>query len=184
MNYIFDLDGTLVDTVELHGSTFIDAFKETGVSITREEVSSLIGLAGREIAKILGAENPETLYQRKVELFLSRIGEIKEMDGATKVINELKKRGHKVCIATSSGKSMADAIFEKFNWSFDTVVTAEDVSKTKPNPEMLQTIIDKFPGPSVMIGDATYDKEMADAQGIPSLILGKDIQKLEEVLVR
>ncbi|MBR9680477.1 MAG: HAD-IA family hydrolase [Candidatus Altiarchaeota archaeon] len=182
MNYIFDLDGTLVETTLLHARTFVQAFEEIGQKIDEKKAIELIGLSGIEIAEKLGAKDPKKLYERKVELFIERADEIQEIKGATKVLNELKNRNHTVCIATSSGKKMANVIFSKFNWPLDLVITAEDVVNGKPHPEMLEKIKLKFPGEAIMVGDTTYDLDMAKSAKIPAKILGINLSKLEDLL--
>jgi len=184
VNYIFDLDGTLVETTLLHADTFVKAFREEGKIVDKEKVKSLIGLSGIEIAKILGSKDPKKLYDRKVELFIQRVDEVKEKGGATKTLSELKKRGNTICIATSSGKRMANAILSRFKWPIDFLITAEDVREGKPHPEMLNLIKEKFQGPHIMIGDTHYDRETAEAARISSRILGQDIKKLSDLLIK
>lgn len=182
MIYIFDLDGTLVKTIDLHAETFIQAFKEEGREVTPQQVKALIGFSAKDIIKKLGANNPKRVLARKTELFVGKSGSIREVEGATRVIGELKARGHKVCIATSSSMAMTQVMTRKFKWPVDMVVTADDVERGKPAPDMLLKILKALKGPAVFIGDARYDRQAAAAAGIPVLILGEDIKSLEEIL--
>ncbi len=183
MLFIFDLDGTLVDTTELHADTFVQAFRELeGREVSRERVKSYIGMSGVEICRLLGARDPEGVYARKTELFLARLDEIREMEGATEVLSELRSRGHRVALATSSNRTMTRAMLRRFDWEFDAVVTADDVRKGKPDPEMVERLVSRFPGEALLVGDTDYDRKMAEAAGIRALILGREIHSLREIL--
>ena len=182
MIFIFDLDGTLVDTTELHCKTFVDAFKDFGLTVSPVDVRKLIGISGQDIARNLGADEPSAVFARKTELFINRLEEVKEIEGATEVIMKLKSRGHIVCIATACNREMTDAIVGKFRWELDMIVTADDVVNSKPAPDTLNKILDEFKGPAVFIGDSKYDREMANRIKMPSYILGDDIDSLLEIL--
>jgi HAD superfamily hydrolase (TIGR01549 family) len=182
LTIIFDLDGTLVDTIELHARTFVQAFMEDGKEVSDAEVKSLVGFSARDIIARIGTANPEKVLARKVELFVQQAHEAEEIEGASRVIGELKARGHRVCIATSSNRAMTEIFTKKFGWPVDMVVTADDVERGKPAPDMLLKILESFPGRAVFIGDSKYDREAAAAAGIPALILGEDFRKLEELL--
>ena len=182
MIFIFDLDGTLVDTTELHCQTFVDAFKDFGQVVSPKSVRELIGMSGEDMAKRLGAEDPAAVFARKTELFINRLNEVEEIDGATEVLEELKSRGYAVCVATACNREMTDAIIGKFGWDLDMVVTSDDVVHSKPAPDTLNRILDRFEGPAVFIGDSKYDREMAGRARIPSYILGDDVGGLRDVL--
>jgi HAD superfamily hydrolase (TIGR01549 family) len=182
MIYIFDLDGTLIDSVDAHGMSYVLAFKEIGKKISMKEANKLTGLGGKEIAKLLGAKDPDELYRRKSEIFIGMMDEVNEIKDATFVLNELRKRGHKVCLATSASRSNTEAAIEKFGWKFDMVVTRRDVENGKPSPDMINLILKKFPGPAVVVGDTEYDRKMAENAGVGALILGKEIKSLKDIL--
>lgn len=182
MIFIFDLDGTLIETTELHCETFVSAFRDFGKEVPAGDIRALIGKSGPDIARELGARNPEEVFERKVEKFMARIDEVKELDGASEVLRELKSRGHKVCIATASNKRMTEAVIDRFGWEIDMVVTADDVVHSKPAPDTLNTILSRFGGEAVFVGDSKYDREMAGRAGIPPLIIGREIQSLRDIL--
>lgn len=181
---IFDLDGTLVDTVELHADTFVQAFKERGKDVSRARVKELVGLSGPEIVEELGGNEPQEIFRRKVEIFLERVDEVEEMPHATEVLEGLKSQGHRVCIATSSSRNMAEALLQGRGWAVDMMVTADDVERGKPEPDMLEAILGRFDGEAVFVGDTEYDRETARRAGVDALILGEDIRDLREVLAK
>jgi len=180
--YIFDLDGTLVDTLKLHEETFVQAFREDGKDVDRAAVRALTGFSARDIIKKIGTRHPDGVLARKIELFVGRAHEAGETEGASRVIRELKARGHRVCIATSSSREMTEVFTRKFRWPVDLVVTADDVKRGKPAPDMLLEVIEAFGRPAVFVGDSKYDRQAAQAAGIPAVIIGDDIGRLEDLL--
>jgi len=183
MIYIFDLDGTLVDTNELHADSFVQAFGEVeGKKVSKERIKELVGFTARDIIRTIGAKNPEAVLQRKNEIFLKRVEEVKEIPGATKLLKELKSRGHKLCIATSASRSTLEAMLKKFGWPVDKTATADDVLRGKPAPDLLLKVLEGSEGPALFVGDSEYDRQAAEAAGIPVLILGKELKKLEDLL--
>jgi len=179
---IFDLDGTLVESTELHADTFVDAFREFGYDVEREKVKELIGISGIEIVERITGKPRQEIFKRKVELFLERIHELKERKNASRVLKQLRKRGIKVGLATSSTREMTEAIVEKFGWKFDCIVTPENVERGKPDPQMLAMAVEKLGGPAVYVGDTEYDRKMAELCGVDPLILGENLGDLGEVL--
>ncbi len=180
---IFDLDGTLIDAVKLHEETFVQAFRDFGFTVRGEDVRALVGITGLEIAgRLAGPELAQKIYDRKTELFFEWFDRFDEMEGATAVLEELRRRGHRLAVATSGNKRVMEKVAERFGWKFDMVVTAEDVKHGKPDPEMLDKIKAELPGPYVFVGDTHYDKEAGDAAGIRTLILGEDIRRLADLL--
>lgn len=182
MIYIFDMDGTLVDSSDAHAESFIKAFKLENKIITKKAVKDLMGLSGKDIVKILGASNFDETYKNKKKFFSKVIDRVKSLDGATEVLTQLKKQGHTICIATSASRDTAEAILKKFNWPIDFLITATDVKHAKPHPEMIETIREKFEGKMIMIGDAKFDREMSKNAEIPCLILGDEIKTLYDIL--
>ncbi|MBR9681211.1 MAG: HAD-IA family hydrolase [Candidatus Altiarchaeota archaeon] len=180
---IFDLDGTLIDAVKLHGETFVQAFKDFGFDIPFSKVLNLVGMTGIAIATQLANQQlAKKIYDRKTELFFEWFDRFDEIEGATETMNELKRRGNRLSIATSGNNRVMTKVAERFGWTFDLIVTAEDVVRGKPDPEMLNKIKSVLPGPYIFVGDTRFDKATGDAAGVRTLLLGKDLQKLTELL--
>ncbi len=98
---IFDLDGTLVDTVPLHALSWIETCRRLGLSIpTMEYVGTLMGgLRALDIARRLcGEEIAERALEIKNEIYLSLLDNVKAIDGAPELLRLLKDRGlHSGC---------------------------------------------------------------------------------------
>ena len=182
MVIIFDLDGTLIDSTEVHAETFVKALADLGINVEKEKVRKLVGKSAREISETFGGKQWRKVLELKTKYYLEEIENLREIEGASRVIHELRKRGIKIGLATSGSRIMTDAVLRKFKWRFDFVITYEDVKFGKPHPEMLAKVLEVLGGPAIYVGDTVYDEKMGKWCGVKTLILGKDIQKLEEVL--
>ncbi|MGC8607243.1 MAG: HAD family hydrolase [Vulcanisaeta sp.] len=170
---IFDLDGTLVDTIPLHVLSWIETCKHLGLSIpTMDHVNTLIGLRALDIArKLCGDENAEKALQIKNEIYLSLLGGAKAINGAPELLKMLKEKGFTIGIVTSSSRRVAIKALEVtglYNY-IDGIVAGDDVNKGKPDPEPLMKILHSL-GLKVsevaVVGDSKYDAEMALNAGV------------------
>ena len=189
MLVVFDMDGTLVESSELHAITFAQVFRENGFPDGIEQVQDMKGHSELFIIQTItgtGLDQAKEILDAKVKLFLNGLGKIKEMPDATHLLQELKNKGHRLALATSSTRKEADAILKQFGWydMFDAIITMDDVIEQKPKPEMLNKIAEQLGPISWMIGDSPRDREMAKAAGVPVLILGAELNQLLDFLDR
>ena len=178
---LFDLDGTLVNSTEAHAESFVRAFREAGFRVTLADVRKLIGISGMEIVERITGERRKDIFNRKVELFLQSIDLLREVPHASEVLDSLRER-FGLGLVTSSDRRMTEAVLDRFGWEFDVVVTASDVERAKPEPQMLAVAVEKLGGPAVYVGDTLYDRQMAGWCGVTPLILGEDLGSLRELL--
>ncbi|MBR9679713.1 MAG: HAD family hydrolase [Candidatus Altiarchaeota archaeon] len=189
MLIVFDMDGTLVESSELHAITFAQVFRENGFPEGIEQVRNMKGHSElfiiREITGV-GPDRAKEILDTKVKLFLKGLAKIKELPGATQLLTELKNQDHKIALATSSTRREANAILKQFGWydMFDAIFTMDDVIEQKPKPEMLHKIANQLGKISWMIGDSPRDREMAEAAGVPVLILKSELNQLLDFLDR
>ncbi|ADN50201.1 HAD family hydrolase [Vulcanisaeta distributa] len=170
---IFDLDGTLVDTVPLHALSWIETCKRLGLSIpTMEYVGTLMGLRALDIARRLcGEEIAERALEIKNEIYLSLLNNVKAIDGAPELLRLLKDRGFIVGVVTSSSRRVATKVLEVtgLHKYVDALIAGDDVSRGKPDPEPLLKILNLL-GLNVndvmVVGDSKYDVEMALNAGV------------------
>ncbi len=166
--FIFDLDGTLIDTVGLHIKSWIEACKAIGIRPpSYEELKGLMGLPAGDIARRLGGEKWRDVLRLKNEIYMELLDKegVRVLDGAFDVLRLLKRMNVKTAIVTSSSRICAlKAIrlsgLDKYT---DVVITGDDVIRGKPSEEPFLKAIDLLgvgPGESVVVGDSPYDVEM------------------------
>jgi pyrophosphatase PpaX len=186
MLIVFDLDGTLADTMPLHIEAFINVMEKDGYKLdkkkTKESINGFRGMTGERILQILaGKKDIKDLYEKKKKYIMERANRIKETKGATKVLKKLEEKGYKIAVVTSSRRDFADMVINKFGWKFDMLVTADDVKNPKPHTEPYQKVLDKLGKPDLVVGDGINDEIPAKSLGLRFLRFGRDIKKLDRV---
>jgi HAD superfamily hydrolase (TIGR01509 family) len=103
---------------------------------------------------------------------MSMIEECEPMQGARELIEELKKAGHSVVLASSAKEDEVEHYLDLLDARdlADAWTTSADVEATKPEPDLVKAAIDKAGGgDAVMVGDTTWDIEAAKRAGIPTI---------------
>jgi HAD superfamily hydrolase (TIGR01509 family) len=166
---IFDLDGTLVDTVYAHVFAWQTALAEAGLPIDGWRIHRRIGMSGglftravaREIGRPLSAEETDELQRRHGELFWEMLPERRPLPGAVELLRELREKGVPHGIATSGRRPEIDASLESLGVGAETVVVERgDVLRAKPEPDLFlacQERIGVAPEECYVVGDATWD---------------------------
>tara|TARA_B100000676_G_C18057721_1_gene835602 strand:- start:684 stop:1358 length:675 start_codon:yes stop_codon:yes gene_type:complete len=178
---IFDLDGTLIDSVPAIRETLNNIFSSEGVAeFSIEEVKTLVGFGARwmieEIIKRKKIEssvsNLEALLSQYYTEYL-RVSDkfTKIYDGVFEVLNELKEKQIKTAICTNKPGSTTIAVLKslKLIEFFDAIVTEDDVKHRKPDPTHLNHTLTKIkakPNESVFVGDSETDMETASRAGV------------------
>ena len=166
---IFDLDGTLVDTVYPHVYAWQRALAEAGMPIDGWRIHRKIGMSGglftravaREIGRELAAEEAEAVQQRHGEIFRELEPTRRALPGAAALFGRLRAEGVPHGIATSGRRPEIDASLEALGAPPDMVVVARgDVVRAKPEPDLFLTCADRLdvePEDAYVVGDAVWD---------------------------
>lgn len=166
---IFDLDGTLVDTVYAHVFAWQLAFDEAGMAIDGWRIHRRIGMSGglftravaRELGRDLRPNEAETLQRRHGELFIQLLPKRRPLPGAVELLNFLRSANIIFGIATSGRRPEINASLDILGIGVDTVVVERrDVARAKPEPDLFLACQQRL-GVSVddcyVIGDAVWD---------------------------
>ena len=175
--YIFDFDGVLVNTMELHYAAYSQACKEAGFPVEKERFFSQAGMTGREQIKYFadraGAKvDVEAVYQRKSKLAKDWTEKATDVACNMELLKILRKNGVKVAIATGSSRPSILPIMEKFGIQVDVVASSEDIERGKPHPDLFLCAAKKLgvpPENCIVIEDSDVGIEAAKNAGMHSL---------------
>jgi HAD superfamily hydrolase (TIGR01509 family) len=178
---IFDLDGTLVDTVYGHVFAWQRALAEAGLAIEGWKVHRRIGMSGglfaravaREAGRPLGDDEAKRIQDRHGELFRSLLPDRRPLPGAIELLRDLRERGVPHGIATSGRHPEIDLSLEVLGVPPGTVVIDRgDVLRAKPEPDLFlrcQEELGVTPNDCYVIGDAVWDLLAARRAGMLSV---------------
>lgn len=170
---VFDLDGTVVDTVEL----IVESFRYATSTVLGEVLPDEFILAGvgrplRTQMERLSAEHAQELYDVYREYNHRRHDElIRGYDGIEEVLDALKAAGRRTGIVTSKSRDTTGMAFRAVGLEerFDVVVTATDTTEHKPSPAPLQLCLQRLEATaegSIYIGDSPFDIQAGAAAGM------------------
>jgi HAD superfamily hydrolase (TIGR01509 family) len=175
--YIFDFDGVLVNTMGAHFACYRQALEEVGVPIDRAQFYSQAGMTGREqiryFAERAGKDaDVDAIYRRKGELFGSHIGAVTVIECNAALMAELRAAGHPVAIATGSSRPSILPVIARYGLHADAMVSAEDVSRGKPDPELFLTAASRLgvePASCIVIEDSDVGIDAARRAGMRAM---------------
>jgi pyrophosphatase PpaX len=179
---VFDLDGTLVDSL---GATF-NAFNHSiehfgGKKLTGEQILSYFGPGeGGIFARILGQDKADAAYNRARDYFDQNIHHVPLHDGVGELLERLKSAGVPISIFTGRGWETTEIILRAHRLldRFITVVANDHVVEHKPSPEGLKLALTRMglePSAALMVGDSRADIIAAKAAGSPGVAAAWDL---------
>ncbi len=175
---IFDLDGTLVDTVDTRIQAWLMVFAEEGITADRAAIADLIGSDGRRLAREVAAGAGVALSTGRDEMIDARCGEIyaalntepMPLPGANELLAHLELAGTPWAIATSSRREQVTASVSALGLASEPlVIDGTHVLHAKPAPDLLLLAAARLavsPDHCWYVGDATWDMRAAVAAGM------------------
>jgi phosphoglycolate phosphatase-like HAD superfamily hydrolase len=192
--FIFDLDGTLVDTVYPHVVALQQALAEAGVEVPAWLVHRRIGMSGglsaralaREIGRALTASEQDRIQHRHGEIFLAMLPDRRPLPGARELVGWLLDNGVPFGVATSGRRPDIDRSLEVLGLPADVVVVSRgDVLRAKPEPDLFPACQERMGvlrEDVYVVGDAVWDLLAARRTGMLSMGLLCGGYSLEELV--
>ena len=175
---IFDLDGTLIDTVYAHVFAWQRALAEAGMAVDGWRVHRRIGMSGglltrgigRELGRNVSLQEAQELQRRHGELFRQFLPERRPLPGAVNLLNHLRDARIPHGIATSGRRPEIDRSLEALGVTPQTVVIERgDVVRAKPEPDLFlecQRRMQVSGDDCYVVGDAVWDLLAARRAGM------------------
>jgi HAD superfamily hydrolase (TIGR01549 family) len=194
-SFLFDLDGTLVDSVYEHVLAWRDALDQEGIDLSVWRIHRKIGMSGglftnqllRETGLDISEERVNRLRRLHAEAYLRRAGRIPPLPGARELLAYLTDAKIPWAIATSGRMETARPVIENLGVDFDRVpvVTRDQVKYAKPDPDLFLEAAERLKvdiTSSCVVGDSIWDMlaaRRAGALGIGLLSGGYGREELE-----
>jgi len=175
---IFDVDGTLVDSVDLHAQSWQDAFREYGRDIPFDDIRGQIGKGGDQLM-------PEFLSKDDIEAFGDELEErrgvilkerylpkVEAFPGVRALFEHLRAEGLRIALASSAKEDELETYKEIADIEdlADEQTSSDDAESSKPHPDIFLAALEKLGNPDpqdvIVVGDTPHDAEAASQAGL------------------
>ncbi len=192
---VFDVDGTLVDTNYHHAIAWFRAFQRYDVTPALWRIHRAIGMGGDQLVEAVAGKEVEDrhgddLRDAWTEEFDAFLPEVRPLEGAQALLEDVHDRGLRLVLASSGEKKHVEHYLDLINGRelAEAWTTSDDAEQTKPAPDLIETAMAKVEGAdAVMIGDSTWDAKAAGRAGLPTYALrtgGFSVEELQEAGAR
>ncbi len=192
--FLFDLDGTLVDSVYQHVLAWREALEAVGIELAVWRIHRRVGMSGglmanailRETGHAVTAEEADRLLRLHAQAYARLSAQVRPLPGARELLAALTKLGVPWTIATSARLDSARPTLEALGIGPEVpVVTRDQVAHAKPDPDLFLAAADRLGVPitaAVVVGDSVWDllaARRARALGVGLLSGGYGHDELE-----
>jgi HAD superfamily hydrolase (TIGR01509 family) len=191
---LFDLDGTLVDSVYQHVLAWHEVLGRAGMHLSVWRIHRRIGMSGglfvnallRETGKQLNAEDQQRLRSQHADAFVRRMGDVRPLPGSRELLRRLNELQVPWAIATSGSPATAIPSIAMLEVDPPVVITREDVAHAKPDPDLFLAAAERLGVDilqSIVVGDSVWDllaAQRARALGVGVLSGGYGREELEQ----
>jgi HAD superfamily hydrolase (TIGR01549 family) len=178
---IFDIDGTLVDSVDLHAKAWQETFKHFGRDVPYEEVRHQIGKGGDQLMPVFFSKEELDQFGKEMEEYRSKLFKneylprVRPFPKVRELFERIKADGLKIALA-SSAKEEELQEYKKIAHIEDLVeeeTSADDTDKSKPHPDIFEAALsllgDVSAREAVVVGDTPYDAQAAGKIGLRTI---------------
>jgi len=167
--FLFDLDGTLIDSVYQHVLAWREALDQVGISLSVWKIHRRIGMSGglfvtalaRELAQSLDPETLTRLPSLHADAYIRLFDSVEPLPGAAELLGTLSEHGVPWAIATSGSERYARPALELLGLADDTpLITRDQVRYAKPDPDLFLTAAERIGveiRDGIVVGDSVWD---------------------------
>ena len=178
---IFDLDGTLVDSVKYHAEAWVKAFEEYGYNFPFDTLKRQIGKGSEYIvSELLNEEEAKKLHSniasfRKEYYQKNLLNKVQPFPKVKELFETLSKDGLKIVLASAARGETVQHYIELLDIGelIDGATSTDDVEKSKPEPDIFKSALSKLEGIKkeavMVIGDSPYDAIAASKIGLTTI---------------
>jgi HAD superfamily hydrolase (TIGR01509 family) len=180
---LFDVDGTLIDSVYLHTTAWWQAFRQYGHDVGSARIHRAIGMGSDKILDhLLGSGegggrdtgDDDALRAAHDSLYATNWTSLRRLPGAQKLLETCADRGLRNVLATSASKPELGALLRCLDADavIDTVTSADDAGESKPAPDIVEVALRRSGLDAeevVFVGDSVWDVKAAGALSIPCI---------------
>jgi HAD superfamily hydrolase (TIGR01549 family) len=182
--FVFDWDGTLLDSADATLKAYITMFGEVGISLRKKDI--LAHYSPNWYRTYLALGLPESLYQWADKRWLDLFHQYERslVPGTREVLTALQQRGYQLILLTAAATNRVWAELKEFRLEsfFCRVVTMEEFGARKPDPIPLQRTLESMgipPHQAISVGDTVEDIEMGRGAGTLTLAVHGPYVSLE-----
>src|SRR6201994_5008361 len=169
---IFDTDGTLLDSVDLHALAWHEAMVKFGHDVSFEQARSQIGKGGDKLLPVFLSADEQRDHGTDMEQWRSNrfktryLPLVRPFSAVPDLLRRVRDAGLRIAIASSAKKDELDKYLDiaRITDLVDLTTSSDDVEESKPAPDIFEVVLDKLKiegGDAVAIGDTPYDAAAA-----------------------
>ena len=185
---LLDVDGTLVDANYFHTVSWWQGLRDLGEDVPMSRIHPLIGMGTDQLVERLLAKELKGASDAHARHYEDFKDQLQPLPGAADLLRELKRRGARVVLGTSSKEEDVPRLTEVIGAedAVDHVVSKGDVERSKPEPDIFAVAVEQAELDSdrtIVVGDTPWDVEAASKIGLDTVCVltgGHTREKLEE----
>jgi phosphoglycolate phosphatase-like HAD superfamily hydrolase len=169
---IFDLDGTLLDSVDLHALAWHEAMKKFGHDVSFEQARGQIGKGGDKLIPVFLSKDAQRNHAQELENWRSErfktryLPLVRPFSAVPDLLRRARDAGLRIAIASSAKKDELEKYLDiaRIGDLVDVTTSSDDVEESKPAPDIFEVVLEKLKvgGPdAVAVGDTPYDASAA-----------------------